>query len=145
MIAAMENFLQFAHLFFAFAWMGGLFYLPRLFVYHANANAERATATAATLEVMERRLLRLIMNPAMILTFVFGIWLLLLRFQHPPLWLQLKFLLLLGLAGFQGVCGRHRRLLAGGGGKSARFYRFFNEIPTAILLLILLLAVFKPF
>ena len=146
----MENFLQedfprAAHLFFAFAWMAGLFYLPRLFVYHATAIADSKADTAVTLATMERRLLRFIMNPAMLLTFTFGIWLMLVKFQHPPLWLQLKFLLLLGLAGFHGVCAKHRRLLANGGGSSARFYKLFNELPTLILALILVLTVFKPF
>ena len=136
-----------AHLFVAISWMAAMFYLPRLFVYHAEAiHHKKPKAVAENLAVMEKNLQRFIMNPSMIATFGLGVWLTFIQFGHPPNWLVAKFVLLLLLGGFHGMCAKHRKLLLSGKAiPSGRFYRYFNEIPTLLLLGILVLAIFKPF
>lgn len=133
------------HLFALIAWMAGLFYLPRLFVYHADAQPD--SSESDTFAIMERRLLRAIMNPAMIATWVFGLWLAL-EGGHffGAGWLHAKIALVLALSGFHGACASWRRAFAEGRNKRpAGFYRVFNEIPTLLLIGILILVVFKPF
>ncbi|HSK38464.1 MAG TPA: protoporphyrinogen oxidase HemJ, partial [Arenibaculum sp.] len=112
------------------AWMAGLLYLPRLFVYHAGAAA--GSETAATFEVMERRLLRAIMNPAMIATYVFGIWLILLVPDYlSEGWLHGKLALVVGLTAAHMAMAAWRRALAEGRNRrSQRFFRIMNEVPT---------------
>src|SRR5215472_691452 len=138
--------LKAAHLFAVIAWMAGLFYLPRLFVYHAAA--ARGSETAATLALMERRLLRAIMNPAMIATWAFGIALAL----TPAVvdwhegWIYVKLAAVAGLTEFHHRLARWRKALADGSDTHApRFFRFVNEIPTLLLLLILIMVVVRPF
>ena len=131
------------HVVFMVTWFAGLFYLPRLFVYHAE------TTDGAGLErfrVMERRLFA-IMTIGALLTAVFGVWLLAL---HPALlgagWLRVKLALVLLLIGYHAWLGRLLRdFAAGRNSRSARWYRWFNEIPTLLLIGIVLLAVARPF
>jgi protoporphyrinogen IX oxidase len=131
------------HVIFMVTWFAGLFYLPRLFVYHAS------TTDAAGIErfrVMEARLFA-IMTIGAILTAVFGAWLLA---RNPALletgWLRAKLALVLLLAGYHAWCGRLVRVLAAGkGNHGARWYRWFNEIPSLLLIGIVLLAVARPF
>jgi protoporphyrinogen IX oxidase len=135
-----------AHLFAVVAWMAGLLYLPRLFVYHAAA--ARGSETAETLAVMERRLLRGIMNPAMIATWVLGIALALtpdiVDWHHG--WIYVKLAAVAGLTEFHQRLARWRKALADGSDAHApRFFRFVNEIPTLLLLLILIMVVVRPF
>ncbi|MFN3700790.1 MAG: protoporphyrinogen oxidase HemJ [Alphaproteobacteria bacterium] len=127
------------------AWMAGLLYLPRLFVYHSETSA--GTEISETFKTMERRLLRIIMNPAMISTLVFGILMLI---AMPDLlkqgWMHGKLGALFLLFGVHGVLSKHRRLFANDlRPKSAKYYRILNEIPTALMILIVVLAVVKPF
>jgi putative membrane protein len=127
------------------AWFAGLFYLPRLFAYHAEATS--GGEAARMLEVMERRLLRIIMNPAMIATLAFGIWLLVLE----PGWLQQGWLhakltiVVLLVALHMAMAAWRRALVEGRNRHGARFFRIVNEAPTLALLLIVVLVVVKPF
>ena len=133
------------HIISVISWMAGLFYLPRLYAYHANA--KKGGELSETLKIMERRLLRIIMNPAMILTFTFGIWLIIL---NPALmqsgWLHAKLFLVLCLAGLHGFLAVTRKVFERDENtKSSRFYKLANEIPTAAMIAIVLLVVLKPF
>ncbi len=128
-------------------WVAGMFYLPRLFVYHASAIP--GSELSETLKVMERKLLRYIMNPAMIATFIFGIWLAVITGAYKPgagYWFHAKFMLVMVLAGVHGVLSAHRkRFEVDKNTKSPRYFRILNEVPTAVFLGIVLLAVVKPF
>jgi putative membrane protein len=127
------------------AWMAGMFYLPRLFVYHADA--EPGSELSETLKIMERRLLRAIINPAMVATFVFGIWMLVLipEFLSDG-WFHVKLACLFLLTGFHGMMARWRRdFAADANRRSARFYRIANEVPTVLLIVIVIMVIVKPF
>ena len=133
------------HIISMVAWMAGMLYLPRLYVYHSQVG--RKSAESEMLKVMERRLLRAIINPAMIATIVFGGWLVWL--QSPGIWsagwIHLKLLLVLALLALHMLFARWRRAFANDANPhSTRFYRIVNEIPTAILILVVILAVVKP-
>ena len=124
------------------AWFAGLFYLPRLFVYHMEQ-----PEAAPTLTLMERKLARYIMLPAALGTFAFGLLLLL---MNPGLlamgWLHAKLALVVVLAGYHASLEVFRRRLHNGRNtRSGRFFRMYNEVPTLLLLIIVLLAVTKPF
>jgi putative membrane protein len=127
------------------AWMAGLFYLPRLYVYHCKVLA--GSEADGLFKIMELKLLRFIMNPAMIATFIFGFAMIAeLGFSSFGGWLHFKLLLLIFLAGFHGMLARYRRSFAEGRNqKSEGFFRVINEVPTVLLIGIVLLAVFKPF
>ena len=134
------------HIMAVVVWMAGLFYLPRLFVYHVEAGP--GTPQSETFKVMERRLLKGIMNPAVIAVWIFGP-LLLLSMPEGVLregWLHAKLLLVLILTGYHHMLGRWRKDLEQDRNiRSARFYRWINEVPTVILVLTVLLVVLKPF
>lgn len=137
--------LKVAHLFSLIAWMAALFYLPRLYVYHADAPV--GSAQSETFKVMERRLLKGIMTPAMIGTWVFGLWLAIAGswFTDGTLWLHVKLLLVIALSGFHGACAAWRKAFAEDRNtRPARFYRIANELPTLALIVILVLVVVKP-
>jgi putative membrane protein len=132
------------HVMTIIAWMAGMLYLPRLFVYHADA--PRGSDVSETFKVMERRLLRAIVNPSMILVFVTGFTLVYLTGDWQAGWWQAKFILVLGLAGLHGYFARCVRSFAEDANeRSARFYRILNEVPTILMILIVVLAVVKPF
>jgi putative membrane protein len=132
------------HVISVIAWMAGMLYLPRLFVYHAEA--AKGSEPAETFKVMERRLLKGIVNPAMILVFLTGFTLVYLTGDWRDGWWQAKFVLVLGLAGLHGFFGRCVRGFAEDRNeRSARFYRILNEAPTILMILIVVLAVVKPF
>ena len=133
------------HLFFMTAWFAGLFYLPRIFVNHAEITDE---ATSERFKMMERKLYRFI-TPWMILTLVFGIWMLYdyawAAWGH-MLWLHIKLALIVGLVGYHHWCGRVVKIFAEDRNtKSHVWYRWFNEIPVLFLLAIIYLASIKPF
>ena len=125
-------------------WFAGLFYLPRLFVYHASSED---TASRERFCIMERKLYRGIMLPSMIATLVFGIWLIVLSPGWMSQgWLHAKLLLVVLLIGYHHMCGAQlKRFARGENTRSHKFYRWFNEIPVVILLLIVILVVVKPF
>jgi protoporphyrinogen IX oxidase len=134
------------HIIAVIAWMAGLLYLPRLFVYHAGVPA--GSDRAAMLEVMERRLLYGIMAPAAIMTYGFG----LLLAAMPGIvawrqgWIWAKLALVVALTVFHLLLARWRRDLAAARySHSVRFYRIVNEVPTIVMIGIVLLVVLKPF
>ncbi len=135
------------HLIFAFAWMAGLFYLPRLYVYHAEVGP--GTPQSETFKVMERRLLKAIMNPALIATWLIG---LVMAFGAGGVnmatdgWFHAKLTLLLAMSAFHGFLGKWRKdFEADRNTRSPKFYRIVNEIPTVLLIGIVILAVVRPF
>lgn len=126
------------------AWFAAMFYLPRLFVYHCAAPNVHAAEMLAT---MEYRLYRAIMTPAALLTLVFGVWLMLLNWSayQSALWFWVKLLCVLALFAYHGMCGGMVRAFRDNSNRrSQKFYRVFNEVPLLFLVLIVLLAVFKP-
>jgi putative membrane protein len=131
------------HIVFMVTWFAGLFYLPRLFVYHASATD---TASIERFRVMERRLF-VLMTIGGVLTAVFGLWLL---FRNPGLlsagWLQVKLGLVVLLIGYHAWNWRLvQDFAADRNARSARWYRGFNEVPSLLLIGIVLLAVARPF
>jgi protoporphyrinogen IX oxidase len=132
------------HVIAIIAWMAGMLYLPRLFVYHAEA--AKGSAVSETFKVMERRLLRAIVNPSMMLVFLTGFTLVFLTGDWRDGWWQAKFILVLGLAGLHGYFACCVRDFAEDANqRPARFYRVLNEAPTILMILIVVLAVVKPF
>ena len=132
------------HVIAIIAWMAGMLYLPRLFVYHADA--PKGSAPSETFKLMERRLLKAIINPSMILVFITGIALAFMTGYWQAPWLQAKFALVVGLAGLHGYFARCVRVFAlDANVRPARFYRVLNEVPTVLMVLIVILAVVKPF
>jgi putative membrane protein len=137
------------HIIAVIAWMAGMLYLPRLFVYHCAA--EKGSVQSETFKVMERRLLRAIINPAMVATWVLGLTLAWLGpdsrygwFAYG--WLQAKVVLVLALSGLQGLFAHWVKAFATDSNRhSQRFYRIVNEIPTLLMIAIVLLATVKPF
>ena len=125
--------------------MAGLLYLPRIFVYHVE-NFEKKQ-TNEIFEVMEKRLFIFIMRPAMLLSWIFGIILILIigLDTFSSLWLQAKLILVVLLSIYNEYLGKRMRLLKlGKNDKSARFYRIINEIPTILLIFIVFIVIFKP-
>ena len=132
------------HIISVIAWMAGMLYLPRLFVYHAEV--ARGSEASETFKVMERRLLKAIVNPSMILVFLTGFTLVYLTGDWRDGWWQAKFILVLGLAGLHGYFARCVRSFAEDRNeRPTRFYRFLNEAPTILMIFIVVLAVVKPF
>jgi putative membrane protein len=132
------------HVIVVIAWMAGMLYLPRLFVYHADA--PKGSDVSETFKVMERRLLKAIINPSMIVVFVTGIALAFLTGYWQTPWLQAKFVLVLGLGGLHGYFARCVRAFAVDDNvRPARFYRVLNEVPSVLMVLIVVFAVVKPF
>jgi putative membrane protein len=131
------------HIIFMVTWFAGLFYLPRLFVYHAEA---RDPASIERFKLMERRLFWGIMTPGGALTVAFGLWLWLGWFRGAGGWLHAKLALVALLVLYHLWCWRLLRAFAAGANtKSARWYRAFNELPTLILFATVILVVVKPF
>ena len=132
------------HLIAVMSWMAGLLYLPRLFVYHAMVEAE--SLRAQTFKLMERRLLRAIMNPAMILSWSLGLWLL---YQNPGLlvmpWMWVKFTCVVLMTVAHMVFARMRRQLEQDIALSEKAYRWWNEVPTILMIIIVIMAVVEPF
>ncbi|MEL6748018.1 MAG: protoporphyrinogen oxidase HemJ [Pseudomonadota bacterium] len=124
--------------------MAGLFYLPRLFVYHVEATPGGELAT--TLETMEQRLLRYIMNPAMLATWALGLWAAVQGGYFSEGWLHAKLVLVIAMTGFHMFLARWRRQFAAGANEhTEKFYRIINEVPTVLLVGIVFLAVLRPF
>jgi putative membrane protein len=134
------------HILSVIAWMAGLLYLPRLFVYHAAARP--GSDTSETFKVMERRLLRGIMNPALVGTYVFGAWLAAIPgvVDWGAGWIYVKLAAVLGLTAMHHRFSVWRRdFAADRNTRSARFYRFVNEVPTLLLIVIVVMVVVRPF
>ena len=134
------------HVISVIAWMAGLLYLPRIFVYHSEA--EPGSPQSETFKVMERRLLRAIMNPAMILAFVFGGFMLAApdRIDWSGGWIWVKLAAVMVLTVMHHIFGRWRKdFLADANTRPARTYRLANEVPTVLMVIIVLMAIVQPF
>ncbi len=132
------------HIIAVIAWMAGMLYLPRLFVYHADS--PKGSPQSEAFKIMERRLLKAIINPSMIVVFLTGGALAYLSGYWRDPWLQAKFALVMGLAALHGFFARCVRLFAADQNeRPARFYRVLNEAPTVLMILIVILVVVKPF
>ncbi|MGA0533223.1 protoporphyrinogen oxidase HemJ [Hansschlegelia sp. KR7-227] len=135
------------HVVAVIAWMAGMLYLPRLFVYHAGATV--GSETSETFKVMERRLLKAIMTPAMIVTWIAGLaliwkggWL----GMSDVGWLHAKIALVVALSGLHGAfAGMVRAFAEDRNRRPAGFYRILNEVPTVIMLIVVALVIVKPF
>jgi putative membrane protein len=132
------------HVIAVIAWMAAMLYLPRLFVYHCAA--EKGSVQSETFKVMERRLLRAIMNPAMMVTWVVGLWLAWDAFSFSGGWLHAKIALVLLLSGVHGYFSKAVRMFAEDANtKSSRHWRMMNEVPTVIMIAVVILVIVKPF
>lgn len=134
------------HIISLISWMAGLFYLPRLFVYHAQ-ETHLTSETSEKFKIMEYKLLKYITTPAMLATWFFGILLILTPgFDWSQGWMHAKLLLVLLMSGFHGACSKWRKdFLNNRNTKTERFFRIANEIPTLLLIIIVILVVVKPF
>ena len=140
----MHEWLNAFHIIAVIAWMAGMLYLPRLLVYHCDAAA--GSKQSETFKIMEHRLLKLIINPAMVVTWVLGLWLGWQGSWFGAGWLQAKIFLVLVLSGLHGLMVRWVRDFAYDKNRhSQKFYRIINEVPTALMIGIVLLVVLKPF
>ena len=132
------------HIVAVISWMAGLLYLPRIFVYHCQVEAN--SQSDKLFQTMERKLLRFIMNPAMILVFIFGFYLAYQIGFDSGKWLHLKILLVFILAAYHGFLTKCRANFANNTNKhSEKFYRIINEIPTILMIIIVALVILKPF
>lgn len=132
------------HVIAVIAWMAGLFYLPRLFIYHSDAPP--GSAQSETFKVMEQRLLKVIMNPAMMLTWCLGLYLAWEGYGFRGGWLHAKLAAVVVLTGVHMHFARAvRRYAANGPRKSARYWRLMNEVPTLLMVVIVVLVIVKPF
>ena len=132
------------HIIAVIAWMSGLLYLPRLFVYHTQTAP--GSDGSERFKVMERKLLRGIINPAMVAVWISGLLMAWLTGAYLDTWLQAKFALVLVMSGYHGYLSARRKDLAQDRNtKSERFYRIINEIPAVLMVLIVILVVVKPF
>ncbi|WP_046862341.1 protoporphyrinogen oxidase HemJ [Microvirga massiliensis] len=132
------------HVIAIIAWMAGMLYLPRLFVYHCEA--ARGSIQSETFKIMERRLLKAIINPAMIVTWVLGLYLAFAGGWFQSGWLHAKLLLVVVLSAVHGVLVKHTREFAEDRNtRPARYYRILNEVPTVLMIGIVILVIVKPF
>jgi len=133
------------HIIFVVTWFAGLFYMPRLFVYHATATD---SVSKERFKVMEHKLYRIIMNPSMIATLIFGVWLLVESWQafSTQGWIWLKIVLVIALIGYHHYCLRIIKAFADDRvPHSEKFFRIFNEMPALVLVVAVILVVVKPF
>lgn len=132
------------HILAVISWMAALLYLPRLMVYHCSA--AKGSIQSETFKIMERRLLKAIALPAMIVTWLAGLWLLYETGAWRAGWFHGKLVLVLALSAMHGVMSRWvREFAADANSRSERFYRIANEVPTVLMIGIVILAVVKPF
>ena len=140
----MYEWIKALHVIAVISWMAGMLYLPRLFVYHCEA--EKGSTQSETFKVMEQRLLRTIINPAMIITWLAGLYLVWAGHWYSSPWFHAKFLLVLILSGVHGFFSRCVKDFAADRNlRSQKFYRIINEVPTVLMILIVVLVIVKPF
>ena len=143
-LANYYNWIRAAHIIAVITWMAGMLYLPRLFVYHCETPP--GSEGSERFKVMERRLLKGIINPSMIAVWILGLTLAWVGGLYDQTWFHLKFLLVLALSGIHGfLVGCWRDFANDRNKRSARFYRIINEVPAVLMVLIVILAVVKPF
>ncbi len=132
------------HVISVIAWMAGLLYLPRLMVYHAVSAP--GSEQSETFKVMERRLLKAIMTPAMLSSWLFGLWTMWEIQAWQQGWFHVKLLLVVVMSAFHGFCAVWvREFAADSRRRKQRFFRFMNEIPTLLMVVIVIMVVVKPF
>lgn len=132
------------HVISVMTWMAGLFYLPRLYVYHTGAKV--GSELSQTLKIMERRLLRAIMYPAMVASIIFGTLLLIQIEAWDQPWLHIKLLCIAGLIVFHFLLAKYRlAFLEDKNKKSEKFYRLINEVPTLLMVVLVIMVIVKPF
>jgi protoporphyrinogen IX oxidase len=140
----MYEWIKALHVIAVISWMAGMLYLPRLFVYHCEA--ETSSKQSETFKVMERRLLRAIINPAMIVTWLAGIYLVWAGTWYRAPWFHAKLLLVLVMSGVHGFFARWVKAFAADRNlHSQKFYRIINELPTVLMIGIVVLVIVKPF
>lgn len=136
--------LKVLHVAAVISWMVGLFYLPRIFVYHSEADPDGTTSS--TFSVMETRLIKVIMTPAMLVAWASGLWLAWNGFEFSGIWLWIKIGAVVGLTLFHMyLSGAAKRFGSGTNPLTARQWRMLNEIPTVLMLLALVMVIVKPF
>lgn len=147
MIAFLSNYILWIkafHVVAVIAWMSGMLYLPRLFVYHTETVP--GSAESERFKVMERRLLKAIINPAMIAVWILGLTLAIVTGAYHDHWMQVKFVLVLIMSGLHGYFARCVRVFANDANtRPARFYRILNEVPTLLMIAIVILVIVQPF
>jgi putative membrane protein len=132
------------HVIAIISWMAGLLYLPRLFIYHCDA--PKGSTQSETFKVMERRLLTIIMTPAMIVSWVLGLWLAWQAGWFTSGWFHVKLLLVVAMSGVHGYFAKSVRLFAADANTvTARQWRMWNEAPTLLMIAIVILVIVKPF
>ena len=137
------NLLKFFHIVFVTTWMAGLFYLPRLYVYHSKTSIK--SREYKTFIVMEQKLMKYIMNPSMILTWLFGLLLVVNLETYDQFWLKLKFVFVFFMSIFHMYCAKIRKSFENETNKKdEKFFRWINEVPTILFLIIVFLVVFQP-
>lgn len=141
---ALYPWIKAVHVVAVISWMAGMLYLPRLFVYHCDAPA--GSVQSETFKIMERRLLRAIINPAMIVAWSAGLWMAWSGFAFSGGWLHAKLVAVLVLTGMHGyLAGAVRRFAEDRNTRPARHWRIVNEVPTLLMIAIVILVVVKPF
>jgi putative membrane protein len=138
------------HIMAVITWFAGLFYLPRLFVYHTLANAEGDKTGSERFKIMERKLYRGIMTPSMVVALVLGLWMLVERWDtyfRAASWMHIKLTLIILLIGYHHVCGAYvKKFAADANTRGDKFYRVFNELPVFVMVPVVILVVLKqPF
>jgi putative membrane protein len=143
-LAGYSDWIKAFHVIAVIAWMSGMLYLPRLFVYHTQAAP--GTSESERFKVMETKLLKVIVNPSMIAVWILGPLLAWLTGAYVETWLQVKFVLVILLSGVHGfLVARWRDFQNDRNTRSERFYRIINEVPAVLMIVIVILAVVKPF
>jgi putative membrane protein len=141
----LEMWVKALHVISVICWMAGMFYLPRLFVYHTQVAV--GSPQSELFKVMERRLFRAITTPAMIASWVFGLWMIhlgLMDFSSG--WTWIKLIAVLGMSGCHGILAKQLKAFAKDENtKSEKFFRVINEVPTVLMIVIVIMVVVKPF
>ena len=141
---AAASWIKALHVMAVISWMAGMLYLPRLFIYHCDA--EKGSVQSETFKVMERRLYRLIINPAMVISWVLGLWLGYAGGHFGSGWFHAKLALAVLLSAAHGYFGGAvRRFAEDRNDKPPRFWRMVNEVPTILMIGIVILVIVKPF
>ncbi|HEY0219938.1 MAG TPA: protoporphyrinogen oxidase HemJ [Afipia sp.] len=140
----MYEWIKALHVIAVISWMAGMLYLPRLFVYHCEA--EIGSKQSETFKTMEGRLLKIIINPAMAMTWFAGLWLVWVGQWEKAGWLHAKLALVIVMSALHGfLVGRTRDFAADKNTRSPRFYRILNEVPAVLMIAIVILVIVKPF
>lgn len=132
------------HVIAVMSWMAGMLYLPRLFVYHASEDT--GSETSEKLKIMELKLLKVIINPAMIVTWICGLWLMFSGFVPMGVWFVIKFIAVFLLSGFHGFLSKSQKRFAADENQiSEKNWRYLNEVPTVLMIITIIMVIVKPF